>query len=55
MAFRSSKDDEITPGTVREFQVKQAIALANVAASSMPSQYCLHRGAAGPSVMEENY
>ena len=47
MAFaRTAKTNEITPGTIREFQVEgKAIALANVGGKYYAiSNTCLHRG-----------
>src|SRR5438105_10112483 len=47
MAFaRAAKTNEITPGTIREFQVEgKAIALANVGGSFYAiNNTCLHRG-----------
>ena len=58
MAFaRAAKTNEITPGTVREFQVEgKAIALANVGGKFYAiNNTCLHRGGPlGQGVMDGN-
>jgi len=60
MAFlpRAAKTNEITPGTIREFQVEgKAIALANVCGKvSMPSTIpaCIGVGPLGQGVMDGN-
>ena len=58
MAFqRAAKTNEITPGTIREFQVEgKAIALANVGGKFYAiNNTCLHRGGPlGQGVMDGN-
>ena len=58
MAFaRTAKTNEVTPGTIREFQVEgKAIALANVGGKYYAiSNTCLHRGGPlGQGVMDGN-
>jgi len=58
MAFaRAAKTNEITPGTIREFQVEgKAIALANVGGKYYAiNNTCLHRGGPlGQGVMDGN-
>ena len=58
MAFaRAAKTNEITPGTIREFQVEgKAIALANVGGKFYAiNNTCLHRGGPlGQGVMDKN-
>jgi len=58
MAFvRTAKTNEITPGTIREFQVEgKAVALANVGGKYYAiNNTCLHRGGPlGQGVMDGN-
>lgn len=54
---RAAKTNEITPGTIREFQVEgKAVAIANVAGKYYAiNNSCLHRGGPlGQGVMDNN-